>query len=52
MIRTLSISTAFVAALLLTGCPSAQAQFGGVQVQMGRYGTGVRTGNFNYGNSF
>ncbi len=28
----------------------AQAQFGGVQVRVGGYGTGVRVGNFSYGN--
>lgn len=30
----------------------AQAQFGGVQVQVGGYGTGVRVGGFGYGNGF
>jgi len=29
-----------------------QAQFGGVQVQVGGYGSGLRVGNFGYGNGY
>ena len=51
MIQRLSISAALSAAIFLT-CSSAQAQFGGVQVQVGGYGSGVRIGNLSYGNGF
>ena len=51
MIQKLSVSAAFGLALLLT-CSAAQAQFGGVQVQVGGYGSGVRVGNFAYGNGY
>ena len=49
MIQRLSISAALSAAIFFT-CNSAQAQFGGVQVQVGGYGTGVRIGNLGYSN--
>ena len=31
---------------------ATQAQFGGVQVQIGGFGTGVGVGNFGYGNGY
>jgi hypothetical protein len=49
MIQKLSISAALGMALFFCSS-SAQAQFGGVQVQVGGYGSGVRIGNFGYGN--
>ena len=49
MIQRLAISAALSAAIFFT-CSSAQAQFGGVQVQVGGYGTGVRIGNLGYSN--
>lgn len=51
MIQRLSISAALSAAIFLI-CSPVQAQFGGVQVQVGGYGTGVRIGNLGYGNGF
>lgn len=51
MFRKLLItSTLFVAIVLSSRV--GYSQFGGVQVQVGGYGTGVRVGNFGYGNGY
>jgi hypothetical protein len=51
MFRKLLItSTLFVSIVLSSGV--GYSQFGGVQVQVGGYGTGVRVGNFGYGNGY
>ena len=51
MFQRLLVSTAFFAAVVLSNS-IGYAQFGGVQVQVGGYGTGVRVGNFTYGNGY
>ncbi len=51
MFRQLSVTAALSAAIFLTGS-LAHGQFGGVQVQVGGYGSGVRIGNFGYGNGY
>jgi hypothetical protein len=43
----LAWSVAFVFSSSVT-----QAQFGGVQVQVGGYGSGVRVGSYGYGNGY
>jgi hypothetical protein len=49
MAKRLLILAAFIA---ISSCFSetAQAQYGGVQVRVGGYGTGVQIGGFGYGN--
>lgn len=51
MFTKLSVTAALSAAIALTSS-FAHGQFGGVQVQVGGYGTGVRIGNFGYGNGY
>ncbi len=51
MFRKLSVTAALSAAIFLTSS-LAHGQFGGVQVQVGGYGSGVRIGNFGYGNGY
>ena len=51
MFRRISSIAALGATIVLTSS-LAQAQFGGVQVQVGGYGTGVRIGNLGYGNGY
>ena len=45
MVATCGVAFVFTSSL-------TQAQFGGVQVQMGGYGSGLRMGNFGYGNGY
>ncbi len=47
----LSIVSAITFALSLTSQP-ANAQYGGLQVQVGGYGTGIGIGGLNYGNGY
>jgi hypothetical protein len=42
---------AFGLAIFLTSS-LAQAQFGGIQIQVGGYGSGVRVGSYGYGNGY
>lgn len=46
--------TSFVALAAISLCFGglAQAQFGGLQVQVGGYGSGVRIGGMGYGNNY
>ena len=51
MAKRLLVFAAFAA---ISSCFSetSQAQYGGVQVRVGGYGTGVQVGGFGYGNGF
>ncbi len=51
MFRKLSLTAALSAAIFLTS-GLAHGQFGGLQLQVGGYGPGVRIGNFGYGNGY
>ena len=51
MFRKHLVSSALFAAVILSSS-IGYSQFGGVQVQVGGYGTGVRVGNFGYGNGY
>jgi hypothetical protein len=51
MFRTLSM-TAAIAVACACASNDANAQFSGVSVQVGGYGTGVRVGTYNYGNGY
>jgi hypothetical protein len=47
IVFAVALSVAFVLSSSLT-----HAQFGGVQVQVGGYGSGVRLGSYGYGNGY
>ena len=51
MFQRLLVTAALTAAFVLSST-EAYSQFGGVQVQVGGYGTGVRIGNSGYGNGY
>lgn len=51
MFQRLLVTAALAAAFVLSST-EAYSQFGGVQVQVGGYGTGVRVGNLVYGNGY
>jgi hypothetical protein len=51
MFRRLLLTTALATAFVLSSS-EGYSQFGGVQVQVGGYGTGVRVGNLGYGNGY
>ena len=51
MFRKILVTAALGAAFVLS-TNAAHSQFGGVQVQVGGYGSGVRIGNFGYGNGY
>ena len=50
MFKSLTILAALTLVLLCSEL--TQAQFGGLQVQVGGYGNGLRVGGFGYGNGF
>ncbi len=51
MFQRFFITSVLFAAFALSSS-EVYSQFGGVQVQLGGYGSGVRIGNFGYGNGY
>lgn len=49
MFKRLTIITAMAVSIFCIS-DAAEAQFGGVQVQVGGYGSGIRVGSYGYGN--